>query len=203
MAPRAARSSRTLALGGAHVGGREHPERAGAALEELAHAVAHQAPARPLEEGDQEVDAVGRGELALDLEADGAVARAVDEQVAGGQGDGGPRRRGGGAEAGGGGIDQGEELAGRWSHRVVGEDGRIGQAGAQELDEVVDEGELLLGLAAAEEGCEQVADEAGEHLRGLGAVEGGDLVAPAAAAELVEHGREPPRDELLIEAGGA
>ena len=51
------------------------------AVEEAAGLIAEQPPPRPLEERDQEVDAIGRGELALDLRAHRVVARAVDEQV--------------------------------------------------------------------------------------------------------------------------
>jgi len=46
------------------------------AVEEAADLIAEQPPARPLEERDQEVDAIGRCELALDLRM-GATLRIV------------------------------------------------------------------------------------------------------------------------------
>ena len=47
------------AIGGAHVGGGEHAEAAGMAVEEAAGVIAEQPPPRPLKERDQEVDTIG------------------------------------------------------------------------------------------------------------------------------------------------
>jgi len=134
------------AVGGAHVGGGEHAEAAGVAVEEAAGLIAEQPPARPLEERDQEVDAIGRGELALDLRAHRVVARAVDEEVRRGQRDRGPRRGGGLPHPVQARVDKGEELARRRGEGVVVEDGRALDRGPQVVDQVVDDLEPLARL---------------------------------------------------------
>ena len=113
------------AVGGAHVGGGEHAEAAGMAVEEAAGLIAEQPPARPLEERDQEINAIGRGELALDLRAHRVVARAVDEQVRRGERDRGPSWGAGLPYPVQARIDEGEELARRRREGVVAEDRRV------------------------------------------------------------------------------
>jgi len=115
-------------------------------VKEAAGLIAEQPPARPLEERDQEVDAIGGGELALDLRADRVVAWTVDEQVGRGQGDRGPRRGGGLPYPVQARVDEGEELASRWREGVVVEDGRVLDRGLEVIDQVVDDLEPLARL---------------------------------------------------------
>jgi len=113
-----------------------------------------ESPSKPLEERDQEVDAIGRGELALDLRAHRVVARAVDEQVRRGERDRGPCWGGGLPHPVEARVYQGEELASRRREGVVVEDGRVFDRGLEVVDQVVDDLELSRGAVIAGEAAE-------------------------------------------------
>ena len=63
-------------------------------------------------------------------------------------------------------------------------------------------GGAVLAREAAEEGLDEVVDEAGEDARGFGGIEALDLVPPPFAADLVEGCLEAAGDELFVEAWG-
>lgn len=112
-------------VGGVHVDGSQHAERAGAAAHGRAEVVRDEAHARPLEERAEQIDAVGRGELALHLVADAHVVAAVEQEVAGRERDHRAFWRGGRAEADGG-RAHGEQAARGRGDVVLGAAARVG-----------------------------------------------------------------------------
>jgi hypothetical protein len=136
-------------LGGADVGGGEDTQASGVAGEELAERLFDQAEAVPLEERAEEVNAIGRGELAADLWAHARVVGAVGEKLTDGEGDG--RALGG---LGGGERAQrfGEyrpQEPGRGVEFIAGDGAAGGGVLAEEGEDTVGKGELVRGAVSA------------------------------------------------------
>ncbi len=187
------------ALGRADVGGGEDAQ--GPVLLEVAlEGGFEQAEAVPLDERAQEVDAVGRRDLALEDGAEAGLAASVHEQVAGAEGDGGSRWLGRCHQ--GLGLDEGCQELGGLFEVVVGDEAGVG------LDELVEdlsaEVELLrLGVLAglrSQGFLQQLTHVAGEESREL---DGLRRLCPRlpVLVELADLAFEGEVDQALVEAG--
>ena len=89
-----------VGVGGAEVRGGQDAQLLGVSLEKVVQLGAQESEAAPLDEGDEQVDAIGGGELEPDLVTDAEIARAVDEEIAVPERPGRARQRAGAGGAG-------------------------------------------------------------------------------------------------------
>lgn len=142
LGPEALELFNRLGIGCRHVRRRQDAQAPRASLEKASELGLHDADAVPLHERDDDVDRVGRCELAADLAPDAQVARSVDEQVAVTK----RKRRArdlAGPETCVGLSTDGEQELGRLEHGFVGVDAGVGSNLSEECDEAVREGDLM------------------------------------------------------------